>query len=191
MTSKKEKYTIKIPKDTTILYCEKQKILTLVGPAQRKSIKPQLKLLFNKEQNLLKVSSKTFVAISNNDKKNIKTIRGTTVALIKQLLIETSTLISQKLRLHGMGYRVSLAEILSDKVLTFKLGHSHLIFFKVPAGLSIFCFSRTKLCLFGHSYQDIKQTAAFIRSCRSPEPYKGKGVLYDEEKITLKEGKKV
>lgn len=191
MLNKQKKYIIKIPEDTVVLYCEKQRILTLIGPLRRKSLKLKLKLLINKKQNLLKVSSKPFISISNSEKKNIKTDRSTTIALIKQLIIETSTLISQKLHLHGMGYRVSLAEILSNKVLTFKLGHSHLIYFKVPAGVSIFCFSRTKICLFGHSYQDVKQTAAYIRSCRSPEPYKGKGVLYSDEKVVLKEGKKV
>lgn len=188
---KKEKYLIKIPNDTSVLYCEKTRILTFLGPLNCKSIKLKLKILINKEKNFLKVSSSTFSSISNSEKKQIKTIRGTTVALVKQLLIETSTLISQKLRLHGMGYRVSSTEILDNDVLTFKLGHSHLVFFKMSEGLSASCLSKTKLCIFGNSYQDVTQTAAFIRSTRKPEPYKGKGVLYENEKVVLREGKKV
>lgn len=191
MNSQQKKYIIKIPDDTSVLYCEKKQILTLIGPLKRKSISLKLKLLINEQKKLLKVSSLPFSSISNSERKKIKILRGTTIALIKQLLIETSTLISQKLKLHGMGYRVSPAEVLKDDVLSFKLGHSHSIFLKMSNGLSAFCLSRTKLCIFGHSYQDVTQIAAFIRSCRSPEPYKGKGVLYEDETVILKEGKKV
>lgn len=191
MTIQQKEHAIKIPKDTSVLYCEKRRLLTVLGPLQRKSIKLELKIFFNNKKTSLKVSSLSFSSISNSKRKKIKSIRGTTVALIKQLFIETSTLISQKLRLHGMGYRVSPADILSDSVLTFKLGHSHLIFVKMSSELSAFCFSRTKLCISGPSYQDVTQIASRIRSCRKPEPYKGKGVLYEDEKVVLKEGKKV
>ena len=187
----KNKYIVKIPEDTSLVYCEQKKILTLLGPFKQKSMKLKLKILLNDKKKIIKVSPFMFSSVSNSERKKIKVIRGTTVALIKQLLIETSTLISQKLKLHGMGYRVFPAEILNGTVLTFKLGHSHLIHFKMLVGLSVFCFNRTKLCIFGDSYQDVTQIAASIRLCRSPEPYKGKGVLYEGEKIVLKEGKKV
>nr|YP_010516643.1 ribosomal protein L6 [Haslea pseudostrearia]UXN44186.1 ribosomal protein L6 [Haslea pseudostrearia] len=191
MSGKKEKYIVKIPNDTSILYCEKKRILTFLGPLERKSLKLKLKILINQEKKILKVSSLTFSPISNSERKQLRMLRGTTVALIKQLLTETSTLISQKLKLHGMGYRVSSEKIFNNDVLTFKLGHSHLVFFTMSNGLSASCLSKTKLCIFGNSYQDVTQIAAFIRSARKPEPYKGKGVLYDGETIVLKEGKKV
>nr|YP_009687996.1 ribosomal protein L6 [Haslea nusantara]QDX17593.1 ribosomal protein L6 [Haslea nusantara] len=191
MTKKKEKYIVKIPIDTSVLYCEKKKLLTVIGPTNRKSLKLKLKILIQKKTKILKVSSIPFFSMSNSEKKKLKTLRGTTIALIKQLLIETSTLISQKLRLHGMGYRVSFAERLTEDALAFKLGHSHPIFFKLSSNLAASCFSRTKLSIFGTSYQDVTQMAAFIRSSRSPEPYKGKGVLYENETVVLKEGKKV
>nr|QUS63595.1 ribosomal protein L6 [Haslea silbo]QUS63798.1 ribosomal protein L6 [Haslea silbo] len=191
MTSKKEKYSVKIPTDTSILYCEKKRLLIVIGPLNRKSLKLKLKLLINEEKKILKVSSIPFSSVSNSEKKKLKILRGTTVSLIKQVLIETSTLILQKLKLHGMGYRVSFAETLKENAFAFKLGHSHLIFFKLFSGLSASCLSRTKLSIFGTSYQDVTQIAAFIRSARSPEPYKGKGVLYENEKVILKEGKKV
>lgn len=191
MSAKKEKYIVKIPSDTSVLYCTKKRILTFLGPLRRKSIKLKLRIVINEQKNILKVSALSFSSISTSARKQIKTIRGTTVALIRQLLVETSTLISQKLKLHGMGYRVSAVEIFDRDILTFKLGHSHSIFFKMLKGLSALCFSKTKFCISGSSYQDVTQIAAFVRSARYPEPYKGKGVLYDDEKILLKEGKKV
>ena len=73
----------------------------------------------------------------------------------------------------------------------FKLGYSHPIFFKIPNNLQIFCFKFIKLFVWGNSYKNITQTSALIRSYKKPEPYKGKGILYEGEKIVLKEGKKV
>lgn len=191
MTSQEKKYVIKIPADTSVIYCNKKRILTFLGPLQQKSIKLKLKILFNAQKKILKVSSLTFLPLSNYEKRKIKVIRGTTVALIKHLLMETSILISQKLQLHGMGYRVFPADILTSRALVFKLGHSHRIFIKMSVELSAFCFSRTRLCVAGFSYQEVTQMSALIRSCRNPEPYKGKGVLYNNEKVVLKEGKKV
>nr|YP_010516729.1 ribosomal protein L6 [Haslea karadagensis]UXN44272.1 ribosomal protein L6 [Haslea karadagensis]UXN44353.1 ribosomal protein L6 [Haslea karadagensis] len=177
--------------DTSVFYCEKKKFLTVVGPFNRKSLKLKLKLLINEKKKILKVSSIPFFSVSNSEKKKLKTLRGTIVSLIKQILIETSTLILQKLKLHGMGYRVFFAENLKENALVFKLGYSHSVFFKLSSGLLASCFSRTQFSIFGTSYQDVTQLAAFIRSTRTPEPYKGKGVLYENEKVTLKEGKKV
>ena len=57
--------------------------------------------------------------------------------------------------------------------------------------MKIFCLKANKLFIIGNSYQFVTQIAALIRSCKVPEPYKGKGILYATEKITLKEGKKV
>jgi large subunit ribosomal protein L6 len=62
----------------------------------------------------------------------------------------------------------------------------------VPETLTVYSQKNTKLSLFGsYSYDKLTQTAAQIRACRFPEPYKGKGVLYDQEKISLKKGKKI
>lgn len=190
MIIQNKKYIVKIPTDTSVLYCEKKKVLTILGPLKKKSLKLKLKLCINNKKKMLSVSSDFFSSVSNYEKKNIKAVRGSTVALIKQILVETSTLISQKLKLHGMGYRVSLHET-NDSVLIFKLGYSHLIFIRFKTQVSVSCLSKTKFCLFGHSYTDINQMSAFIRSCRTPEPYKGKGVLFNDEIVVLKEGKKV
>jgi large subunit ribosomal protein L6 len=73
----------------------------------------------------------------------------------------------------------------------FKLGYSHSLYFKIPEQLIIFCLKFTKLFIYGNSYQNVTQIASLIRSYKKPEPYKGKGILYETEKILLKEGKKI
>lgn len=192
MNLKKEKYIIKIPNNTSVVYCEKKNILTIKGPLLQKSINLKLKIFINKPKKFIKISQIHITKISNKERKKIKSLRGTTKALIQHKLIEASIIIHKKLKLHGVGYRTLLNDSYSkDKLLTFKLGYSHLIYFKIPLKLNIFCFTKTKLCIFGNSYQDISQISAKIRSKKTPEPYKGKGILYENETITLKEGKKI
>jgi len=140
---------------------------------------------------MIKVSPTAFTKISNNQKKKIKTLQGTTVALIKQLIVETSSVLYQRIKFVGVGYRAFDVDNYKNKLLLFKLGFSHPIYFKIPDKLKIFCLKFTKLFIYGSSYQNITQTTALIRSNKFPEPYKEKGILYENEKIILKEGKKI
>jgi large subunit ribosomal protein L6 len=91
----------------------------------------------------------------------------------------------------GVGYRAFPLEISNKKLLHLRLGYSHQIYFRFLNELNFFCFKFTKLFIFGNSYQYVTQFAALIRSCKPPEPYKGKGILYENEKISLKIGKRV
>lgn len=187
-----KKSIIRIPADTIVVYCMLRKILIIKGPLNQKSVKLKLKISISRTSSVVKVSALSCFQISNKEKKKLKTLRGTTVALIKHKLIETSVIIQKNLKLHGVGYRVVFHEKLRNKeLLTLKLGYSHPIYFKVPLKSEIFCLNKTKLCIFGDSLQYIHQISAKIRLYKQPEPYKGKGVLYVNEKITLKEGKKV
>jgi large subunit ribosomal protein L6 len=186
-----KKYCIKIPNNTTILYCNKKKVITVIGPLKRKTLKLKVKISIPKTESVIKISAVPFTKISNNEKKKIKALQGTTFALIKQLLVETSTVLYQKLKFIGVGYRAFSVDNFEDKLLLFKLGYSHPIYFKVSKDLKIFCLKLTKLFIYGSSYQHVTQISSLIRSYKKPEPYKGKGILYDNEKIKLKEGKKV
>lgn len=190
MNLKKEKYLIKIPNDTSLIYCKKKNILTIKGPLLQKSINLKLKIFINKYKKFIKITKIHINKISNKERKKIKSLRGTTKALIKHQLIETSIVMHKKLELHGVGYRTLLNDS-RNKLLTFKLGYSHLIYFKIPLKLNVFYFNKTKICIFGNSYQNIGLISANIRSKKKPEPYKGKGILYENEKIILKEGKKI
>ena len=191
MNNQTQKYSIKIPKDTLVIYHEKKQTLTLIGPLKQKSIKLKLKIFISKLKKTIIVRSLAFSSMSNNVKKKIKALKNTTVRLIKHLLIETSTLIYKKLEINGVGYRTLFTESFNQKLITLKLGYSHLVYFKIPKHLTITCSTKTKLCVLGNSYQNVSQAAAIIRLQKPPEPYKGKGLLYENESVVLKEGKKV
>ena len=92
----------------------------------------------------------------------------------------------RKLELVGVGYRAQV----QGKSLNLTLGFSHPVNFAVPEGITIETPSQTEIIIKGTDRQRVGQTAAEIRDIRPPEPYKGKGVRYSDEQISLKEGKK-
>ena len=183
-----KKYSIKIPKNVKIIYNETNDILVCVGFLSTKLLKLKLKLLINNSKNLIYVTSYDNKLSVKQSKQVLPHLRGTTTTLIKQILLETSVILHKKLELVGVGYRSFIDK---ENLLYFKLGFSHFIVFKVPLTLKTICFKSTNVCFFGNSLQEITQLISKIRSYKKPEPYKGKGILYKNEKIILKEGKKV
>lgn len=113
-------------------------------------------------------------------------IAGTLRALLANCVNGVANGYERKLELVGVGYRASMQG--SDLNLT--LGFSHPVLFKVPAGVTVQTPSQTEILIKGADKQAVGQVAAKIRAFRPPEPYKGKGVRYSGEKITLKEAKK-
>ena len=111
---------------------------------------------------------------------------GTARALLANLVTGVSTGYVRKLELVGVGYRASM----QGKSLNLSLGFSHPVVFDAPEGISIEAPSQTEILIKGADKQAVGQVAAKIRGFRPPEPYKGKGVRYAGEKITLKEAKK-
>ena len=187
----KKRYVIQVPKNITALYCDKKNILTFIGPSQTKSLKLQVKVFLTTKSNLITVTDLPVSEASNMSLKNVKKLQGTSVAKIRHVLIETTYTLYHRLNLIGVGYRVFPFDNFENQ-LYFKLGYSHLIYFKVPETLKTHCQKFTKLFLFGNSsFENLTQTAAQIRACKLPEPYKGKGILHAQEKITLKKGKKI
>jgi len=92
----------------------------------------------------------------------------------------------RKLELVGVGYRAAV----QGKTLNLTLGFSHAVNFPIPEGISMETPSQTEITIKGIDRQKIGQVCAKIRAIRPPEPYKGKGVRFAGEQITLKEGKK-
>jgi large subunit ribosomal protein L6 len=92
----------------------------------------------------------------------------------------------RKLELVGVGFRAAVA----GKALNLTLGFSHPVSVPIPEGIAIETPSQTEILIKGIDRQRVGQVAAEIRDIRPPEPYKGKGVRYANEQITLKEGKK-
>jgi large subunit ribosomal protein L6 len=111
---------------------------------------------------------------------------GTARALLANMVKGVSEGYERKLELVGVGYRVAM----QGKSLNLSLGFSHPVVFDAPEGISIETPTQTEVLIKGFDKQRVGQVAAKIRGFRPPEPYKGKGVRYAGEKITLKEAKK-
>jgi large subunit ribosomal protein L6 len=114
-----------------------------------------------------------------------KAMLGTVYANIKNEIIGNTKGFEKKLELVGTGYKANI----SGKTLVLALGYSHDINFQIPDGISI-KVEKNLVTVNGTSKQLVGQVAAEIKSFRKPEPYKGKGVRYEGEKIYRKEGKK-
>ena len=111
---------------------------------------------------------------------------GTARSLLANMVQGVSVGYERKLELVGVGYRASM----QGKALNLSLGFSHPVVFEAPEGISLETPSQTEVLIKGADKQAVGQVAAKIRRFRPPEPYKGKGVRYAGEKITLKEAKK-
>lgn len=186
-----KKYNIKIPKDTTVIYSKKKQTLTIIGPLKTKSKKLRVQIFINSSKKIINVSPLLFSYSSNTETTTTQILQNTTVVQIKDMLIESSILGYKKLKIIGVGYRANFTENFNQNLLTFKLGYSHFTYIQVSKNLTINCLTKTKLCISGSSYEDMSHFAAIIRSNKTPDPYKGKGVLHAYEVVKIKEGKKV
>jgi large subunit ribosomal protein L6 len=115
-----------------------------------------------------------------------RTQAGATRAHLANVVTGVTKGYERKLELVGVGYRAAVA----GKTLNLTLGFSHPIAIDMPEGISVEAPSQTEILIKGIDKQRVGQIAAEIRDLRPPEPYKGKGVRYAGEQITLKEGKK-
>jgi large subunit ribosomal protein L6 len=115
-----------------------------------------------------------------------RTQAGATRAHLANVVTGITKGYERKLELVGVGYRAAVA----GKTLNLTLGYSHPIAVDMPEGVSVEAPSQTEILIKGIDKQRVGQIAAEIRDLRPPEPYKGKGVRYAGEQITLKEGKK-
>ena len=122
--------------------------------------------------------------INEKDKENPKW--GTTRSLVANIIIGISVGFSKTLELNGTGYRASV----SGKILKLQVGYSHDIDYDIPSDVKIECPKQNIIKLTSFNKETLGATAAKIRSYRKPEPFKGKGIKYENEFIFRKEGKK-
>ena len=120
-----------------------------------------------------------------NDSKEMKTIHGTTRALLNNMVVGVSEGFKKELEMRGVGYRAQL----QGKKLVLAVGKSHPDEVEAPEGITFELPNPTTIAISGISKEVVGQTAAYVRSLRSPEPYKGKGIRYVGEYVRLKEGK--
>jgi len=164
--------TVKVSlQDGQLLCVEGQK-----GELQLNLIR-QVEVVIENDQLTVKSTSKS---------KFSKAAAGTFRSLINNMVMGVTEGYSKELELVGVGYRAKS----QGKTLNLTLGFSHPVNYEIPEGIDISTPSQTEVVITGIDKQKVGQVAAELRSIRPPEPYKGKGVRYKGEQITLKETKK-
>ncbi len=120
-----------------------------------------------------------------DEERTSRALHGLTRTLVNNLVVGVTTGYEKKLEIHGVGYRVQAKG--SD--LEFALGYSHPVKIEAPEGITFKVETPTRFSVSGIDKQKVGQIAAVIRKLRRPDPYKGKGLRYEGEKIRRKVGK--
>lgn len=133
------------------------------------------------------VEEKTLRVERSGDTSAARALHGLSRKLLANMVTGVSAGFSRTLEIVGVGYR---AEVRGANLLYLTLGYSHPIIYQLPEGVTAKVERQTVVTLESHDRQLLGQVAAEIRELRGPEPYKGKGIKYSDEKIHRKEGKK-
>ena len=144
----------------------------------------------------LQLKLNTLVSVANNagqlsfspanDSREADAMSGTMRQLVNNMVVGVTKGFEKKLSLVGVGYKAQAA----GAKLNLAVGYSHPVNFDMPAGITVATPTPTEILIKGADRQRVGQIAAEIRAVRPPEPYKGKGIRYADEKITIKETKK-
>jgi len=121
-----------------------------------------------------------------NDSTEADAMSGTMRALLANMVLGVGKGFEKKLTLVGVGYRAQAA----GNKLNLQVGYSHPVAMDMPAGVKVECPTQTEILIKGADRQAVGQIAAEVRAVRPPEPYKGKGIRYADERVALKETKK-
>jgi len=135
----------------------------------------------------LKVEGSTLTVARREDSRDARSIHGLTRKLLSNMVTGVSEGFRRVLEINGVGYRAEA----KGNILQLALGYSHPIMFPLPQGVQAKVDKQTVVTLEGADRQVLGETASEIRKLRPPEPYKGKGIKYAEEKIRRKAGKAV
>ena len=153
--------------------------MSVKGKNGNLSMEVNKKVQVRQEDNVLRFSGKEGVDGS-------VAMAGTMRSLANNMVVGVSQGFEKKLELIGVGYR---AQAQGNK-LNLTLGFSHPVVYDVPEGISVETPSQTEIVVKGADKQKVGQVSADIRAYRPPEPYKGKGVRYSDERVIRKEAKK-
>ena len=171
------KKPIEVPADVTVTIGDNN-VVTVKGP------KGELTRKFNKDITI--VLEDNVVTLSRpSETKDHRTIHGTTRALLANMILGTSKGFERVLELVGVGYRAQL----QGQKLVLNVGFSHPVEFTPEDGLSVEVPANTRVIVKGIDKERVGALASNIRQVRPPEPYKGKGIRYEGEKVRRKEGK--
>ena len=175
--SRVAKAPVELPKG--VEFSQAGNVVTLKGGKGSLSMELNPEVELAAEEGTLQVSPRSGSRFST-------AIAGTMRALLANMAQGVSEGFEKKLELVGVGYR---AQAQGSK-LNLTLGFSHPVEFEVPEGVTVTTPSQTEIVVTGADKQKVGQVAAEIRRYRPPEPYKGKGVRYSDERVVLKEAKK-
>lgn len=171
------KLPIAVPSNVTVTVTP-DNVVTVKGP------KGQLVKNMRKEISI-SVEDNLVIVKRDNDEKEIKALHGLTRALINNMVIGVTKGYSKTLELVGVGYRAQL----KGKKLVMHLGYSHPVEIEPIDGITFETPSATQIIVKGTDKEIVGDVASDIRNWRKPEPYKGKGIKYENEHIRRKEGK--
>ena len=146
----------------------------------------QLSVPSNADVSVEVVDGKVVVAPKSKIDSSNRAVWGLVRSLLANTLKGVTDGFSKTLEVNGVGYRAAV----KGNLLNLVLGFSHDINYAIPEGIQVKCPKPTIIEIFGIDNQRVGQVAAEIRAFRPPEPYKGKGIKYSDEKIRRKEGKK-
>jgi len=135
----------------------------------------------------LKVDDGKVVVSRQGDDAQAKALHGLSRALVNNMVRGVSEGFSKKLEIQGVGFKAAV----QGKNVNLSLGYSHPVVYPIPDQIKVTVEENTKLTIEGPDRQMVGQVAAEIRSFYPPEPYKGKGVRYADERVVRKEGKTV
>jgi len=153
-------------------------VVTVKGP------KGQLVKAMSKDVNI-NVENNFIIVTRDSEQKQVRALHGLTRALINNMVVGVSEGYAKTLELVGVGYRAQL----QGKKLVMSLGYSHPVEIEAVEGITFETPAATKIIVRGINKELVGAVAADIRTWRKPEPYKGKGIKYDNEVIRRKEGK--
>ncbi len=171
------KQPVKIPSGVELSINGRE--LSAKGPKGFLTMTLHDKVIVTKKDNVLSFSPK------DQEKFSIA-VAGTTRSVVSNIVTGVATGYEKKMVLVGVGYRAQL----QGKKLNLSLGLSHPVIYEVPDGIEVEIPSPTEITVRGCSKQQVGQVCAEIRAFRPPEPYKGKGIKYLDEKIVRKDAKK-
>ena len=124
--------------------------------------------------------------IPTNDSREANAMSGTMRQLVNNMVVGVSKGFEKKLSLIGVGYKAQA----QGAKLNLSVGYSHPVEIEMPAGIKVETPTPTEVVIKGADRQRVGQIASEVRAVRPPEPYKGKGIRYSDEKVVIKETKK-
>lgn len=170
------KLPIEIPAGVEVSH--KGQVITVTGPLGKleQQVDPSMKITIEEGQ---------LVVDRPSENKRHKSFHGLYRTLINNMVEGVTKGYEKKLRIEGVGYRASK----SGKDLNLQVGHSHPVVMTDPEGITVEVPTATEIIVKGIDKQLVGNYAAKIRAWRKPEPYKGKGIRYQDERVRRKEGK--